>query len=36
MNFSSNTPKPQIDVFVDPHKYCSGDKVKIIIVKQDE
>ena len=36
MNFSSNTPKPQIDVFVDPHKYCSGDKVKIVIIKGND
>ena len=36
MNFSSNTPRPQIDVFVDPHKYCSGDKVKIVIIKGND
>lgn len=33
MDFSSNQPRPQVDVYVDPNKYCTGDKVRIIIVK---
>lgn len=36
MDFSSNQPRPQVDVYVDPNKYCTGDKVRIIIVKEDE
>ena len=33
MDFSSNQPRPQVDVYVDPNKYCTGDKVRIIIIK---
>lgn len=35
MDFSSNRPRPQVDVLLDPHKYHTGDKVRIIIVKED-
>ncbi len=35
MDFSSNQPRPQVDVLLDPHKYHTGDKVRIIIVKED-
>ncbi len=34
MDFSSNQPRPQVDVLLDPHKYHTGDKVRIIIVKE--
>ena len=36
MDFSSNRPRPQVDVLLDPHKYHTGDKVRIIIVKEDK
>ena len=36
MDFSSNRPRPQVDVLLDPDKYHTGDKVRIIIVKEDE
>ena len=36
MDFSSNRPRPQVDVLLDPHKYHTGEKVRIIIVKEDE
>lgn len=36
MDFSSNRPRPQVDVLLDPHKYHTGDKVRIIIVKEEE
>jgi len=35
MDFSSNRPRPQVDVLLDAHKYHTGDKVRIIIVKED-
>lgn len=35
MDFSSNQPRPQVDVLLDAHKYHTGDKVRIIIVKED-
>ena len=35
MDFSSNRPRPQVDVLLDPHKYHTGDKVRIIIVKEE-
>ena len=36
MDFSSNLPRPQVDIRLDPSKYHSGDKVRIIIVKEDK
>ena len=36
MDFSSNQPRPQVDVLLDAHKYHTGDKVRIIIVKEDK
>lgn len=36
MDFSSKRPRPQVDVLLDPHKYHTGDKVRIIIVKEDK
>lgn len=36
MDFSSNQPRPQVDVYVDPNKYCTGDKVRIIVLKNTE
>lgn len=36
MDFSSNQPRPQVDVYVDPNKYCTGDKVRIIVCKKDD
>lgn len=35
MDFSSNQPRPQVDVLLDPHKYHTSDKVRIIIVKEN-
>lgn len=35
MDFSSNRPRPQVDVLLDPHKYHTGDKVRVIIVKEE-
>ena len=34
MDFSSNRPRPQVDILLDPHKYHTGDKVRIIIIKE--
>lgn len=36
MDFSSNLPRPQVDIRLDPGKYHTGDKVRIIIVEEDE
>lgn len=36
MDFSSNQPRPQIDVRLDPHKYHTGDKVRIVVLKAEE
>ena len=35
MDFSSNRPRPQVNVLLDSHKYHTGDKVRIIIVKEE-
>lgn len=35
MDFSSNLPRPQVDIRLDPGKYYSGDKVKVIVIKED-
>ena len=35
MDFSSNRPRPQVDVLLDPYKYHTGDKVHAIIVKEE-
>ena len=35
MDFSSNRPRPQVDLLLDPHKYHTGDKVHAIIVKEE-
>ncbi len=36
MDFSSNLPRPQVDIRLDPGKYYSGDKVKVIVIKEEE
>ena len=36
MDFSSNQPRPQIDVRLDPHKYHTGDKVRIVVLKAEK
>lgn len=36
MDFSSNQPRPQVDVYVDPNKYCTGDKVRVIVCKKED
>lgn len=36
MDFSSNQPRPQVDILLDPHKYHTGDKVRILVLKAEE
>lgn len=36
MDFSSNLPRPQVDIRLDPGKYHTGDKVRVIVIKEDE
>ena len=35
MDFSSNLPRPQVDILLDPGKYHTGDKVRVIVIKED-
>lgn len=36
MDFSSNLPRPQVDILLDPGKYHTGDKVKVIVIKEEQ